>query len=152
TVAVLREHYPAHVVLPLYGTEPTEERQTDKALLAPGGDPRPASSAAKPASGGAALTFSATRTRVCLGHDHSLRVRRQAEGRVDRTGQTRRITYLDVIATGPNGERTVDHGIVARLRAKAAVADMSISAWRALIAGVDTDAPRGVDSAIPQGA
>lgn len=152
TVAVLREHYPAHVVLPLYGTQPTEERQAAKALLAPGGDPRPAIIVANAASGGAGLTFSATGTCVFLGHDHSLRVRRQAEGRVDRTGQTRRITYLDVIATGPNGERTVDHGIVARLRAKAAVADMSISAWRALIAGVDNDAPRGVDSALPQGA
>lgn len=141
TVARLAEGYPTHVVRPLYGSQRPEDRREAVALLAPGGDPRPAIIVANTQSGGAGLTLTASALCVFLGHDHSLRLRRQAEGRIDRPTQTRRCTYLDVLATGPKGERTVDHGIAARVRAKGQVADLTLDGWRRLLRGELTSDP-----------
>jgi hypothetical protein len=43
------------------------------------------------------------------------------------------VLYVDVIAVGPNGERTVDHHVVASLRKKQDVSDMTARAWKQVL-------------------
>lgn len=117
-------------ILKLYGQQDPAEREAAKRLLAPGGDPTSGVVVGNAASGGAGLNFAASNLCVFLANDFSLKTRKQAEGRVDRPGQTRHVTYLDVIATGPNGERTIDHTIVKALRQKQDLSDTTAAAWR----------------------
>lgn len=119
----------------LYGGQTAEERAEVKALLAPGGRPDPAIVVGSAAAGGAGLNFAAAHVAVYLTNSFSLKDRLQSEGRLDRPGQTRPVTYLDILATGPNGERTIDHTIVAALRRKQDLSDLTASAWRDVLVG-----------------
>lgn len=118
-----------HEVVRVYGSQLPIERDRAKALLAPGGDPTPAIVVANAQSGGAGLNFAAAQLCVFLANDYSFRLRRQAEGRVDRPGQVGRCTFLDVLAVGPNGQRTIDHQIVAALRQKEEIETWSTREW-----------------------
>lgn len=135
TVRVLAREFPTHRVCALYGSQTAEEREQAKRLLAPGGDPVPAIVVANAASGGAGLNLTAAAHVYFLGNDYSRKTRVQAEGRVDRIGQTERTRFVDVLATGPNGERTIDHGIVAALRRQEELAGAPLDAWRRLMIG-----------------
>jgi hypothetical protein len=126
----LQERYAEHSVRVLYGGQTEEERREIKHLLAPGGDPGPAIIAGHPRSGGAGLNFSAAWLAIYLTNPPSLTVRKQSEGRLDRPGQTQRVTFVDVIAYGPDGQRTIDHTIAAALRKKEELANWTAEAWR----------------------
>jgi hypothetical protein len=130
TALALQSVYPSMRIQRLYGGQAAEDRERAKRLLAPGGDPSAGIVVGNAASGGAGLNFAATNLCVFLANDFSLKTRLQAEGRVDRPGQTRPVTYLDVIATGPNGEPTVDRTIVRALRKKQDLSELTASAWR----------------------
>jgi hypothetical protein len=43
------------------------------------------------------------------------------------------VSYFDLIATGPKGQKTIDHKVLATLMAKESLADMTTSAWRELL-------------------
>jgi SNF2 family DNA or RNA helicase len=129
TVRRLAEAFPNHRVLPIYGSQPAEERDEAKRLLAPGGDPRKAIIVANAQSGGAGLNLAAASLCVFLGNDYALKTRVQAEGRVDRTGQTRQVRFVDFLATGPKGEKTIDHLIASTLRKKEDVVLTTLQAW-----------------------
>ena len=133
TASSLLEVYPSVKVSVIYGSQKPAEREAAKRLLAPGGDPAPAIVVGNAASGGAGLNFAASNLCVFLANDFSLKTRLQAEGRVDRPGQTRPVTYVDVIASGPNGEPTIDRTIVAALRRKQNLSDLTARAWRDLL-------------------
>lgn len=133
TVRVLAETFPNHRVVPLYGGQSRDERDEAKRLLAPGGDPRPAIIVANAQSGGAGLNLTAASTCIFLGHDYALKTRRQAEGRIDRTGQTNRVTFTDIIAVGPNGEATIDRGIVTSLRRQKDLSLTTVEAWSKIL-------------------
>lgn len=121
--------YPTHEVLKFYGEQDPDERKRAKMLLAPGGDPTPGIVIANAQSGGAAVNLAAAWLTIFLGNSYSHRLRRQAEGRTDRPGQTRRCTFLDVLAVGPKGQRTVDHEIAAALRRGEALEDWGAKEW-----------------------
>jgi SNF2 family DNA or RNA helicase len=125
--------YPACKVVRFFGDSEPAEREEAKRLLAPGGDPAPAIVVGNAASGGAGLNFAAANLVIYLAGDFSLRSRLQSEGRVDRPGQTRPVLYVDVLATGTNGERTLDHQVVSALRKKQDLSDMTASAWREML-------------------
>jgi hypothetical protein len=55
---------------------------------------------------------------VYLSNDWSHVARTQSEDRVHRPGQTRPVSYFDIVASGPAGQRTVDHTILRALHAK----------------------------------
>lgn len=135
TVRVLTETFPNHRVVPLYGGQTPEAQDEAKRLLAPGGDARPAIVVANAQSGGAGLNLTAAALCIFLANDHSLKNRRQAEGRIDRAGQTGRVTFVDIIASGPAGQSTVDRAIVSALRKKEDLAQWSIEAWRRCVMG-----------------
>lgn len=131
TAAALQATYPTHAVAKLYGGQKPAEREAAKRLLAPDGDPRPAIVVANTQSGGAGLNFAAASLCVFLANDFSLKTRIQAEGRVDRPGQTRQVTYVDVLAYSPDGlTKTVDSAIVSALRRKADVSSWTVDMWR----------------------
>jgi hypothetical protein len=132
TVAALAELYPGHTVLPLYGSQKDEVRSEAKRLLAPNGDPRPAIVVANAQSGGAGLNLAAASVCVFLANDYSLKTRLQAEGRVDRTGQQAQVRFVDVLASGPDGQKTIDHLIVSALRKKEDVVLTNLAAWHTL--------------------
>lgn len=137
TQRVLQDAYPLHVVKKIYGMQgrkaALEERERAKMLLAPGGDPAPAIVVANTQSGGAGLNFAASQICAFMANDYSLKTRVQAEKRVYRPGQTGRVTFLDVLASGPNGERTIDHLIVANLRRKEDMQVWTAERWRAAL-------------------
>lgn len=118
------------VVRKLYGGQSPEERAEIKQLLAPGGSSRASIVVGSPQAGGSGLNFAAASLAVYLTNGFSLKDRLQSEGRLDRPGQTRPVLYVDVVATGPNGERTLDHTVVAALRRKQNLSDLTASAWR----------------------
>jgi SNF2 family DNA or RNA helicase len=125
----LSEAFPQHRVLPLYGSQPPEERAEAKRLLAPDGDARKAIIVANARSGGAGLNLAAASLCIFAANDYAHKTRVQAEGRVDRTGQTRQVRFVDLIATGPDGQKTIDHLIVSSLRRQQDVTVQTLRAW-----------------------
>lgn len=64
-----------------------------------------------------------------MSNDFSLKTRLQSEDRVHRPGQMHPVSYFDVIATGPQGQKTIDHAVVKSLKAKEDIADFTTAAW-----------------------
>jgi hypothetical protein len=115
----------------LYGGQKKAERELAVRALNPALVPtRPNGVVGSPQAGGAALNLSGASMAVNLSHDFNLRVFLQARGRIDRPGQTEKIQYVDVVATGPKGQRTIDHHILAALRGKDDIAQWTTATWR----------------------
>jgi len=89
---------------------------------------------AQPHAGGFGLNLTSASTAIFLSNDFSYTTRVQAEDRIHRIGQYHPCLYLDVLATGPNGEKTIDHHIVDALRAKKNVAEMTCNEWKQVLA------------------
>lgn len=70
-------------------------------------------------AGGKGLTLHAATTVVYFSNDFSLENRLQSEDRAHRIGQTKNVTYIDMIAVN-----TLDEKIVSTLRSKKSVADL----------------------------
>lgn len=89
---------------------------------------------AQPHAGGYGLTLTAAKTAVYLSNDFSYTTRIQSEDRCHRIGQVNPVTYLDVLAVGPKGQKTVDHAILEALKTKKSLAEMTCAAWREVLA------------------
>jgi len=85
---------------------------------------------AQPHAGGFGLNLQVASEEWFLSNDWSYGVRLQAEDRAHRPGQTKSVLIGDVLATGPVGQRTIDHIILKALRDKADLAAMTTAAWR----------------------
>ena len=70
-----------------------------------------------PSTGGYGLTLTAAQTMVYYSNSFDLEKRLQSEDRAHRIGQTKNVTYIDLIAVG-----TVDEKIVKALRDKIDIA------------------------------
>lgn len=88
---------------------------------------------AQPHAGGYGINLTAAATAVYLSNDFSHITRVQSEDRCHRIGQKRTVTYLDVLATGPKNQRTVDHHILQVLKDKKSLADLTCAAWRRIL-------------------
>lgn len=77
--------------------------------------------------------FTAAHTAVNLSYDYSLFKELQSKARVDRPGQVHPVSYFDIVATGPQGQKTIDHHIVRSRRKKEDVATYTASAWIAVL-------------------
>jgi hypothetical protein len=84
-----------------------------------------------PSTGSMGLNLTAANVVVYMSNDFSLKTRLQSEDRVHRPGQTRGVSYFDLVATGPAGQKTVDHLVIKALREKEDVATWTTQAWRA---------------------
>lgn len=114
----------------IWGGQSKASRYESLRLLDPVSAPKgPAIVLVTPGSGSKGLTFAAASVAVYLSHDHNLGTRLQSEDRLHRPGQVNPVSYYDVIATGPNGQRTIDHAIVKAVHKKVDVASWTTAAW-----------------------
>lgn len=116
----------------LYGSQNVDERAAAVAALNPDIEqPGYVGVVGNPLAGGAALNLAGAGLAITMSHDTKLRVYLQARGRIDRPGQRNEsICYVDVVATGPKGQRTIDHHILSALRGKEDVANWTAADWR----------------------
>jgi SNF2 family DNA or RNA helicase len=104
----------------LLGSTKNKERDHAMRLL----DPRTAPSGPN---------FTACHTTVSMSSDYSPWKKDQADARVDRPGQIYPVSNFDIIATGPGGQKTIDHHIVKTRRNKEDINKMTASAWVAIL-------------------
>jgi len=118
------------IVGEIRGGQKKEERAAALRLLDPRTAPDgPVIVCGTPASGSMGLNLASAHTVVYLSNDHSLKTRLQSEDRVHRPGQINHVSYYDVLATGPQGQQTIDHVIIKALRNKEALATWTTQAW-----------------------
>lgn len=87
-----------------------------------------------PQSGGLGLNMTAAHHMFRLSNDYSLFKRAQSEDRIHRPGQTKPTTYIDLIAIGPQGQKTVDHAILGALIKKHDLSENTTSSWVSILA------------------
>lgn len=115
----------------IHGGQKRADRQHAIRLLDPRTSPnRPVIVAGTPATGRMGLNLTAAHTVVYMSNDYSLFTRQQSEDRVHRPGQFHPVSYFDVVATGPAGQRTIDHIIIKALRDKKNLAEITTAGWR----------------------
>ncbi|MHA2404557.1 MAG: SNF2-related protein, partial [Candidatus Kariarchaeaceae archaeon] len=112
------------------GGQSGAERERAINLLGPRSAPKgPVVVVGNPQAGGMGLNLTASHTVMYLSNDYSLKNRLQSMDRVHRQGQTYPVSYFDVVATGPNGQKTIDHLILKKHKKKEALANMTTKAW-----------------------
>ena len=114
-VESIEEQYPGAVVT-YYGDTTTEDRQKAiKKIQDPESKVR--FLVGTPQTGGYGITLTGASTMIYYSNGYDLEKRQQSEARIDRIGQKKPMTYIDIIA-----EDTVDEKIVKSLRKKVNIA------------------------------
>ena len=109
------EEYGQKSVVDYYGLTPKEDRQNNITKFQ--NDPECRFFVGTPATGGYGITLTAASNMIYYSNGYDLEKRQQSEARIDRIGQTRPMTYIDIIC-----EDTVDQRIVKSLRKKVDIA------------------------------
>jgi hypothetical protein len=110
------------------------DKEPAKRLLAPDGDRSPGVVCGIQKAGGASLNFSAASVAVYMSNGVRLLEKTQSIGRIERPGQRSPMLVVDIIATGPKGQKTFDHQLLKSLRNKDDMARWSVAQWRAALA------------------
>jgi len=114
-VESIEDKYPGSVVT-YYGDTSTEDRQKAiKKIQDPESKVR--FLVGTPQTGGYGITLTGASTMIYYSNGYDLEKRQQSEARIDRIGQKKPMTYIDIIA-----EDTVDEKIVKSLRKKVNIA------------------------------
>jgi SNF2 family DNA or RNA helicase len=111
----IKKEYGDDSVVDYYGKTPSEERQDNIKKFQD--DPRCRFLVGTPSTGGYGITLTAASTMIYYSNGYDLEKRQQSEARIDRIGQTKPMTYIDIIC-----EETVDERIVKALRKKINIA------------------------------
>ena len=112
----LKEEYGDNSVVTYYGDTTTEERQEAiKKMQDPNSSVR--FLVGTPQTGGYGITLTGASTMSYYSNGYDLEKRQQSEARIDRIGQKKPMTYIDIIAEG-----TVDEKIVTSLKKKVNIA------------------------------
>jgi len=119
----------------LYGGQTKEERNTAINKFSKFEEPGPALLAAQVHAGGFGLNLIAGDHVVYYSNDFSLTARLQSEDRSHRSGIRNHVLYLDLIATGPKGEKTAEHVVFNALRTKGDLAAWTVAAWKRALTG-----------------
>ena len=98
-----------------YGLTPQDERQDNISKFQ--NDPKVRFFIGTPATGGYGITLTGASNMIYYSNGYDLEKRTQSEARIDRIGQTKPMTYIDILA-----EDTVDERIVKALRKKVNIA------------------------------
>jgi len=125
------EAYPQFQIGSIQGGQSKEQRMDAMQLLHPSSSPKdvPVFVGGTYGTGAFGLNFTAANTSVNVSFDYSLGKFLQSKDRVYGPGQVSPVAYFDIIATGPDGQRTIDHAIVAARRANEDVANWTTAAW-----------------------
>jgi SNF2 family DNA or RNA helicase len=113
--AIKKEHGDNSVVT-YYGDTSTEDRQKAIKLIQDKDSPV-RFIVGTPQTGGYGITLTGASTMIYYSNGYDLEKRQQSEARIDRIGQKKPMTYIDIIAEG-----TVDEKIVKALRTKVDIA------------------------------
>jgi hypothetical protein len=112
----IKKEYGDNSVMTYYGDTSTDDRQTSiKNIQDPNSPVR--FLVGTPQTGGYGITLTGASTMIYYSNGYDLEKRQQSEARIDRIGQTKNMTYIDIIA-----ENTVDEKIVDALRKKVNIA------------------------------
>ena len=98
-----------------YGLTPQSERQDNINKFQ--NDPKVRFFIGTPATGGYGITLTAASNMIYYSNGYDLEKRQQSEARIDRIGQKKPMTYIDILA-----EDTIDEKIVKSLRKKVNIA------------------------------
>ena len=112
--AIIKEHGEDSIVT-YYGLTPQDERQNNIKKFQ--SDPKWRFLVGTPSTGGYGLTLTAASTMIYYSNGYDLEKRQQSEARIDRIGQEKPMTYIDIIC-----EDTGDARIVKALRKKINIA------------------------------
>jgi len=120
----------------MIGGQKPAERKRSLALLHPDHAPKgPAIVVAIARTAATGINLAASHSVAYLSQCHSLFVRSQSEERVHRPGQASPVSYFDFVATGPDGQRTVDHAIAKALKRKFDTAAWTCGEWSTELRG-----------------
>ena len=126
----LQNRYPRLALGRILGDQNKHEREEALRLLDPRTMPSgPVVVIGTPQSGSMGLNLAGAHIVVYFSNDYSLKTRLQSEDRVHRPGQVYPVSYFDIVATGPQGQKTIDHQIIKALRKKEEMAEWTTSAW-----------------------
>jgi SNF2 family DNA or RNA helicase len=114
-VKAITKEYGEESVVTYYGLTPQEERQDNIKRFQD--DPKCRFLVGTPSTGGYGITLTAASTMIYYSNGYDLEKRQQSEARIDRIGQEKPMTYIDIIC-----EDTVDERIVKALRKKINIA------------------------------
>jgi SNF2 family DNA or RNA helicase len=115
-VESIKKQYGDNSVMTYYGDTSTDDRQKAiKNIQDPNSPVR--FLVGTPQTGGYGITLTGASTMIYYSNGYDLEKRQQSEARIDRIGQTKNMTYIDIIA-----EDTVDEKIVTALRKKVDIA------------------------------
>jgi hypothetical protein len=130
TLVELRTIYPKVQIGAIWGGQKGTERSESISLLDPRHAPAgPAFVVGTVQTGAMGLNLAAAHDVVYLSNDWSARIRSQSEERVHRPGQTFPVSYFEILATGPKGQKTVDHQILKALQRKGEDARLTMAEW-----------------------
>jgi SNF2 family DNA or RNA helicase len=115
-VNAIKKEYGDNSVVTYYGDTSTEDRQKAIKLIQDKNSPV-RFIVGTPQTGGYGITLTGASTMIYYSNGYDLEKRQQSEARIDRIGQERPMTYIDIIAEG-----TVDEKIVKALRTKVNIA------------------------------
>jgi SNF2 family DNA or RNA helicase len=115
-VNVISKKYGPDSFVTYYGDTPSEERQNNIKLMQDQNS-KVRFLIGTPQTGGYGITLTAANVMIYYSNGYDLEKRTQSEARINRAGQTRKMTYIDIIA-----ENTVDEKIVKALRKKVDIA------------------------------
>jgi SNF2 family DNA or RNA helicase len=115
-VEAIKKEYGDKSVVTYYGDTSTDDRQKAIKLIQ---DPESSVRfiVGTPQTGGYGITLTGASTMIYYSNGYDLEKRQQSEARIDRIGQEKPMTYIDIIAEG-----TVDEKIVKALRTKVNIA------------------------------
>ena len=123
--AVVKE-YGEGCCVDYYGLTPQSERQNNINKFQ--NDPKVRFFIGTPATGGYGITLTAASNMIYYSNGYDLEKRQQSEARIDRIGQKKPMTYIDILA-----EDTVDERLVKALRKKVNIATQimgeELKAW-----------------------
>lgn len=131
----VKKTFPSHKIgcvagKALLGMKKKQEREMTMRLLDPRtAPPGPVTAGGTLGTGSLGHNFTACHTTISMSGDYSPWKKSQADARVDRPGQVHAVSNYDIVATGPNGQKTIDHIIVKARRGKEDVANWTSAAW-----------------------
>jgi SNF2 family DNA or RNA helicase len=115
-VQEIKKVYGDKSVVTYYGVTSSDDRQKAiKAIQDPNSPVR--FIVGTPQTGGYGITLTGASTMIYYSNGYDLEKRQQSEARIDRIGQMKNMTYIDIIA-----EKTIDEKIVTALRNKVNIA------------------------------
>lgn len=114
----------------IIGGQKAVERENSIRLLDPRTmPPGPVGVVGTLGTGGKGLTLVGSHTVFRMSLDYSPEKVWQADDRVHRSGQMFPVSYTGIVAVGPKGQKTIDHGIALRLEQKQETAMGITSGW-----------------------